>query len=296
MQTAAPERSSVSAKLRPLARSQSRTSRYLSLVPTTCVDQFALPKIACVEEFKLGATARMPVISCSMARTSSIVNGGAAERAPPPPNPCPRNTCNRFVPSFCISACTWAVAPSPIVTIVITEATPITMPKIVSAERSALRRISRNARRRAFRNIGTLRASAGCWGLSSFDALARALRFVDRIAFDQPVSEPDDAPSPGRNVGLVRDHDDRDAALLIERGEQRHDVVARCRVEVAGRLVCEQHLRFRDDCARNRNALLLSAGKLARHMRLAPGQTDFRKRAARLLATLLGIEAAVHER
>ena len=122
--------------------------------------------------------------------TSSIVNGGDAERAPPPPpKPWPRNTCSRFVPSFWMSACTCAVAPSPIVTIVITAATPMTMPRIVSDERSTLRRISRSASRMAFQNIR--RASH------------RRVRFV---AFDAAVAEAHDAARPGGDVRLVRDH------------------------------------------------------------------------------------------
>ena len=47
--------------------------------------------------------------------------------------------------------------------------------------------------------------------------------------------------------GLVRHHDDRDAALLVERGDHPHDLDAGRRVEIARRLVGEQHLRLRDD-------------------------------------------------
>src|SRR5262245_48064364 len=85
MQTEAPARSSDSEKLRPDASAQSRTSRYLSVVPLTCVDQLELPQIACVAALELGATARTPLISFSIAMASSAENGGADERAPPPP-------------------------------------------------------------------------------------------------------------------------------------------------------------------------------------------------------------------
>ena len=44
--------------------------------------------------------------------------------------------------------------------------------------------------------------------------------------------------------------------------QQREDLVARVRVVVAGRLVCEDDGRARDECARDRDALTLTTGKL----------------------------------
>ena len=65
-----------------------------------------------------------------------------------------------------------------------------------------------------------------------------------------------------------------------------HDLDARPAVEIAGRLVGEQHFRIVDQRARDRDALLLSAGKLARVMILAARQTDRGEDLVRLVAQL----------
>ena len=179
-----------------------------------------------------------------------------------------------------MSACTCAVAPSPIVTIVMTAATPMTMPRMVSDERSTLRRISR---------------SASSDGVPEHQAALRT-RHVGFVALDDAVAEAHDAARPGGDVGLVRDHRDRDAALLVERRQQFHDLGAGRGVEVAGRLVGEQHLRRRDDGARDRDALLLAARELARHVRFATGETDFVQRLARARVPLLGRHVPVDQR
>ena len=92
---------------------------------------------------------------------------------------------------------TCAVAPSPIVTIVITDATPITMPRIVSDERSTLRRISRSASTMCVpeHHAGVLTGTFVV-SLSMRPSRKRTMRLVQR-----------------GDVRLVRDHRDRDAAL-----------------------------------------------------------------------------------
>ncbi len=54
-------------------------------------------------------------------------------------------TISRLVPRLSICRCTAASAPRPILTIAITAATPMTMPSVVNAERSTLRRNARSA-------------------------------------------------------------------------------------------------------------------------------------------------------
>ena len=78
----------------------------------------------------------------------------------------------------------------------------------------------------------------------------------------------------GREVVVVRGDDHRRAVLGGEPGEQVDHVGARLRVEVAGRLVGEDHPRLDDERARDRDALLLAAGELARQVAGAVGEAD----------------------
>jgi hypothetical protein len=85
------------------------------------------------------------------------------------------------------------------------------------------------------------------------------LREIVRIASFSVSRNTDRAVGERSHVGLVRNHDDGDALVAIECGEQVHDVAAGRRVEVAGRLVGEQYLRAGNDRPRDRDALLLAA-------------------------------------
>ena len=60
----------------------------------------------------------------------------------------------------------------------------------------------------------------------------------------------------------MRDKDERDADLLLDFFQLALHVLAQLEVERAERLVEQQHLRLVDQCARNGDALLLSAGHL----------------------------------
>jgi len=64
----------------------------------------------------------------------------------------------------------------------------------------------------------------------------------------------------GRRV--VGDEDDRDAVLFVERSQEREDLVAGRRVEVAGGLVGEQHAWLVREGARDRDTLLLATREL----------------------------------
>src|SRR5690606_9799815 len=56
--------------------------------------------------------------------------------------------------------------------------------------------------------------------------------------------------------------------------EKRHDFDRRAAVEVAGRLVRQDQRGVRDECARNRDTLLLPARKLTRHVMHALAEPD----------------------
>src|SRR5258708_2232869 len=110
---------------------------------------------------------------------------------------------------------------------------------------------------------------------------SRACAFV---ADDGAVVEVDDAPAERvDDLGVVRRHDERRAELLHAR-EELDDLPARDRVEVARRLVGDEHPRTVDEGTRDRDTLLLATGELAREVPAAVGQPDERERALGLLA------------
>src|SRR5262249_36760474 len=88
---------------------------------------------------------------------------------------------------------------------------------------------------------------------TSRGGLSRSLH----VLLDLPVPNVDDTVSVSRDVRLVRDEDDRVAAL-VETPEQPHDFFARLRVEIARRLIGQQDRRVVHECPRNRHALTLS--------------------------------------
>ncbi len=84
------------------------------------------------------------------------------------------------------------------------------------------------------------------------------------IELDPAVTEAHEARAVFGDIHFVRDQHDGDAALHVQALENVHDLDARPRVEVAGRLVRQEDRRLVDECARDRDALLLAAGQLVR--------------------------------
>ena len=82
---------------------------------------------------------------------------------------------------------------------------------------------------------------------------------------DHAVAQHDLALRLVGDVLLVR-HDDHRVAALMDVLEQLHDLLRRLAVERAGRLVGEDHRGLRDQRARDRDALLLAARHLGRHV------------------------------
>ena len=78
--------------------------------------------------------------------------------------------------------------------------------------------------------------------------------------------------------------------------EQLHDLDAARGVEIAGRLVGEQHRRLGDDRAGDRHALHLPARELGRRVRLPAREADGGQRLARPSVPLAGGHAAIDQR
>jgi hypothetical protein len=85
---------------------------------------------------------------------------------------------------------------------------------------------------------------------------------------------------------VVRDHHDGLAEVAAQVAQESEDLDGVLRVEIAGRLVGDHDLGIRHDRARDRDALLLAARHLARHVLGALGEADHAQRGARALAPL----------
>jgi hypothetical protein len=167
------------------------------------------------------------------------------------------------------------VAPVPTAIIVITAATPMMMPSIVSRLRSLLAASARSAERMAARKV--------------MPAPSR------RCPPPPAHPEHDPAARPRGDVALVRDQHDRHA-LAIQLGEQPHDLFAGVRVERPGRLVGQDHLRLVHERAGDGHPLLLAAGEFRRRVLDALAEAHALQRLQRARAALRGARAGIHHR
>ena len=108
---------------------------------------------------------------------------------------------------------------------------------------------------------------------SSASRISCARRAAE-IADDLTVGQEQHAVGDRRRVRVVRDHH-RGLAQRVDRvAQQREDLAARRRIEVAGRLVGEHHARARHQRSGDRHALLLTARQLRRAVREAVTEAD----------------------
>src|SRR5690349_1236553 len=95
----------------------------------------------------------------------------------------------------------------------------------------------------------------------------------EMILQNQPVAHHHVALRVRGDVLLMRDHDDRNSAL-VELLKNCHDLDAGAAIEIAGRFVGKQYLGLVDQGACYGDALLLATGELAWVMVLAPGKPN----------------------
>ena len=113
-----------------------------------------------------------------------------------------------------------------------------------------------------------------------FDLMPRKASFAS-ILMTSPHLIGDDlsvayADRPGchfRQLLVVRDEYDSLTETLVQRNKRAHDVGSGLRVEISGRLVGEDYMRLCDQCAGNRDSLLLSARELRRKRILLVGDS-----------------------
>src|SRR5256884_4164033 len=126
------------------------------------------------------------------------------------------------------------------------------------------------------------------------DLVERPARLEDGLVVrDHAIAHAHDAPAVRGDVGLVRDHDDG-LPELVEPLEDREDLRARVGVEVPRRLVREDHRGIVEQRPRDRDALLLSAGELARAVPHPIAEADLSERREGTRAAIVAI-AAVDE-
>ncbi len=100
--------------------------------------------------------------------------------------------------------------------------------------------------------------------------------------------------SASRRPVAVRHHQDRDP-VVVEAGQQLHDLERPRRVEVARRLVRQQHARRGDDRARDRDPLLLPARQFGGRVVPPVGQPDLVQRGHRCLPPGERLFAAIQQ-
>ena len=116
------------------------------------------------------------------------------------------------------------------------------------------------------------------------------------FVFDDPaVEQMDGAIGVLRKTRVVRDHADGGAAG-VQFLEQIHDRFAVARIEVAGRFVRQEDGRLARERARDRDALLLAAGELARQMFRAMRHADALERFVHECFALARAHAAIGQR
>src|SRR5271168_4013064 len=85
-----------------------------------------------------------------------------------------------------------------------------------------------------------------------------------RTVHNLAVTHVQDAMPVGGGFGIVRDHDDGLAEVLIELTEQAEDGFGAFGIEVASGFIGQDDFWFADDSASERDALLFATGKLGR--------------------------------
>jgi len=94
------------------------------------------------------------------------------------------------------------------------------------------------------------------------------------VADDEPVAHADDPVAGRTDLRIVGDDDEGLATLTIEPTHERQHVGRPRGVEVSRRLVAQDDHRIVDEGSRDRDALLLAAGKLHRPVSEPVGQSD----------------------
>ena len=165
---------------------------------------------------------------------------------PPPLDPVVAGlTKIRLLPSPRTLFVTPACAPCPAAISAITAPTPMMMPSIVSPVRSLFEANSkhRHPQRVDEDHAGASPAARRRRAERVPGNCTTVVRCRRHVGDDPPVAQRDRAARVRRDLRLVRDEDDGDAALAVQPHEQCDDVSRRLRVQRPGRFVREDQRR-----------------------------------------------------
>ena len=194
-----------------------------------------------------------------------------------------------LLPSELIDFWTAALAPVPAATRMMTAATPMMIPDIVSSERSLFASTPRTANRALSRTF-TTRRRAGEASRRRPERTGHA-----HVGPHAPVAHAHHPLGVLGDLLLVGDHDER-AARRVQVVEQVQHARGAGAVERAGGLVGQQQHRVRDDRARDRHALLLAARQLRRVVARPGAEPDQLQRGQRPPPALRGPDPGVGQR
>src|SRR6476659_9671113 len=127
---------------------------------------------------------------------------------------------------------------------------------------------------------GTERSASSVIWLAGFD-MRSSIRDLSILHKHDAIGE------AVRKLVIVRDHHDRQRVFLNHLSQQREQLVRANRVEISGRLVCQQHLRTVCECTRDRDSLLFTTRQLRRSMFKPIAESDARQQLTRTRASLL---------
>ncbi len=85
---------------------------------------------------------------------------------------------------------------------------------------------------------------------------------IQGIRVDLAIHEMDHSARVSRHIVFVSHHEDGDAALTVEFGDELHDLAAALGIEIASGFIGQEDGRVSDDGARDGDSLLLSTGEL----------------------------------
>src|SRR6185312_10092904 len=86
------------------------------------------------------------------------------------------------------------------------------------------------------------------------------------VSAEPAIRQPNGPASPGSELEIVSDQDQRRSLILVQLGHELDDGGAGTGVQVAGRLVGKENFRPGAECACQGHSLLLATGELNRIM------------------------------
>src|SRR3989344_7426701 len=221
---------------RPMSAAIAWFKNSSGVTPITCEDASSVPYVIRPCTKMRGAKCSIESSFSSSSKSSSVRLSNPAITWPGPPSSCPGKITMLFGPRLLICPRITPSMLAPMALISTTDPTPMMIPSIVRSDRVALTVTPLKAVWR--RSMAYMLFELGV--VTGFD-----LRETARVGIDASVFNMQDAPGMFRCRLLVRDEDDR-VSFIVQCLERLHDGNAGCTVQVARRLVREDHVGIRN--------------------------------------------------